>query len=344
MRKLIFALAVLVTVGLFAATNQAVAGVERINELNEPGAILVYPLIDNINGVTIVNIANTSPMGQILECYMVTHGPDNGIDEKKDFLIFLSPKEKFVWMTNSPIDKTLKGKRTQIQGFDNRKGYMFCHAISNQYTMNEGCIEPGSDNYERRDRTCNMFKGDATLVDLANARAFNYNAIPHQMIFSYTADEHPGGGSDAGMNSDRVLQLDGREYTTAPSQIMFEGLAEVEGAIYGTLAVASPGVDLVASEQPEFDINVYCWNEVETKFSRHLEFKDFEQYDLTDDLQLDIASIFTLGFHCATTSTNPLWAVFHQNLGRVFAWGGNVFQHPDSGVAADIILSPVPVQ
>ncbi len=336
MRKLIFLLILCMTIGLFAAPSHAQPA---LSDLNEPGAILVYPLIDNIHGVTIVNIANTSSDAQILECYMVTHGPDGGIDEKKDFLIFLSPKEKFVWMTNNPMDKTLKGSRTQIQDFDKRKGYMFCYTIVDQYTQNEGCKANGNPAFGPE---CNVFKGDATLIDLGNARSFNYNALPHQVEIAITT-------------ADRELNLDGLEYSAAPSQIMFEGLAEVTGSIYGTLAVASPGskdgikpgvsdYDFVESRQPDFDINVYCWNEVETKFSRHLEFKDFEQYDLTDDLQLDIASIFTLGFHCATTSTHPLWAVFHQNLGRVFAWGGNVFQHPDSGVAAKIVLPDVPVQ
>jgi hypothetical protein len=179
------------------------------SDLNEPGAILAYPLIDNIHGVTIVNIANTSADEQILECYMVTHGIEGTIDEKKDFLIYLSPKEKFVWMTNNPIDKSLKGNRTQIQGFDNRKGYMFCYTILDQYTQNEGCTIAGgnADGPE-----CNVFKGDATLIDLGNARAFNYNAIPHQVAQRIVAD-------------DRALNLNGLEYTAAPTQIMFEGLA-----------------------------------------------------------------------------------------------------------------------
>jgi hypothetical protein len=350
------------TLGLFAAPGHAGNGM--INNLNEPGAILVYPLIDNIHGVTIVNVANTSSDPQILECYMVTHGIDGTIDEKKDFLIYLSPKEKFVWLTNNPIDKTVKGKKTQIQGFDNRKGYMFCYTIDNPYAQNEGCTRNGE---VYQDQMCNVFKGDATLIDPGNARAWNYNAIPHQRLPHLLSKEE---ALSSDRDGERILNLDGHEYTMATSQIMFQGLAEVHGSIYGTLAVASPGLavyedvvcpptaadcdewsvlvesdyDFILSEQPDFDINVFCWNEVETKFSRHLKFKDFEQYDLTKDLQLDIASIFTLGFHCATTSTHPLWAVFHQNLGQVFGWGGNVFQQPGTGVPAAIILPDVPVQ
>jgi hypothetical protein len=42
------------------------------NIVNEPGSLLVYPLIDNINGNTIVNIANTGDQDVDLKCYMVS--------------------------------------------------------------------------------------------------------------------------------------------------------------------------------------------------------------------------------------------------------------------------------
>ncbi len=111
----------------------------------------------------------------------------------------------------------------------------------------------------------------------------------------------------------------------------------------GVLVVANLDIDLVKSIQPEFDITVFCWNEDETKYSRYLHFKDFAQYDLTDDLQLDVASIFTEGFHCATSSTHPLWAVFYQTAGVVLATGGNVWQHPGTGVPTAVFLPAVPV-
>ncbi len=308
MRKLIFALVLCTMLGLNATPSQAQGF------MNEPGSLLAYPLIDNINGVTIVNIANVCSVDIVLECYMITHGPDGAIDEKKDFVIEMTGKEKFLWVTNNAYDQ----RGNQIQGFDNRKGYLFCFQIDDKYSQLEDNVNG------------DCIKGDATLIEPANARGWQYNAIPHQAL---------------AIVQDRVLNLDGVEYSEVTSQVMFEGLAEVKGSIYGTLAVASPGdIDFINSVQPEFDINIYCWNEVESKFSRHLHFKDFEQYDLTKDLQLDIHSIFTLGFHCATTATEPLWAVFHQNLGTVFGFGGNVWQMPGTDVPATITLPPVPVQ
>jgi hypothetical protein len=314
MRKLFIIFTLFLAIGLAAGPGYAVNHGPHVNALNEPGSLLVYPLIDNINGVTIVNIANTGTYDVDIECYSVTHGPGGGIDQKNDFVITLTPKEKFVWLSNQPYNQ----RGNQIGALDHRKGYLFCWAIDNVY-----------DQYEK---TWNYLKGDATFLNLANARAFNYNAIAHQ--------REPGGPNLT--LPDKVLALDGHEYTMATSQIMFEGLAEVPGAIGGTLVVANPGIDFVHSKQPEFDINVYCWNEVETKFSRHLKYKDFEQYDLTKDLQLEFSKIFTLGFQCATTSTHALWAVFKQDLGRIFGWGGNVWQHPGSGVRTEVELPGAP--
>jgi hypothetical protein len=308
MRKLIFALVLCMIVGLSAAPSQA-----QLNTLNEPGSLLAYPLIDNIQGVTLVNITNWGSVDAILECYMITHGIDGTIDDKQDFVIKLTPKEQFVWMTNQPYNQ----RGNQIRDFANRKGYLFCFAINNVH--------------EHAEIAYDKLKGDATVLDLGNARAFNYMAIAHQ-------------AGTGGPNGDRTLNLDGTEYTMATSQIMFEGLAGLSGSIHGTLAVASPDIDFINSIQPAFDIHLFCWNEVETQFSRHLTFKDFEQYDLTQDLQLDIYSIFTLGWHCATTATKPLWAVFRQDLGTVFGWGGNVHQEPLAGALAVIVLPPLPVQ
>jgi hypothetical protein len=310
MRRLFIIFTLFVAIGLAAGPAYALNHVPHVNALNEPGSLLVYPLIDNINGVTIVNIANLGNQDVDIECYSVTHGPGGGIDQKHDFVITLTPKEKFVWMSHQPYNQ----RGNQIGALAYRKGYLFCWAIDNEY-----------DQFEK---TWNYLKGDATFLSLANARAFNYNAIAHQRQPSNFNALAP----------DKVLALDGHEYTMGTSQIMFEGLAEVHGVLGGTLVVANPGIDFVNSKQPEFDINVYCWNEVETKFSRHLKYKDFEQYDLTRDLQLDISKIFTLGFQCATTSTHALWAVFQQDLGRVFGWGGNVWQHPGSGVSTAVIL------
>ncbi len=231
-------------------------------------------------------------------------------DRKTDFTVSLTPKEKFVWMTSKPYNQ----RGNQIQAYNGETGYMFCWAINNEYDQLEIA-------YDR-------LKGDATVLS-GTGSAFNYNAIPSQTL------------DPANFIPDKTLHLDGVEYTAGPGQIMFEGLAGIPGAIQGTLAVANPGIDFVRSIQPEFNINLTCWNEVESKFSRHVHFKDFEQYDLIKDLELEISKIFTLGWHCAATSTHAMWAALHQNLTPLFQWGGNVWQHPDSCVPSTVILPGV---
>jgi hypothetical protein len=74
-----------------------------------------------------------------------------------------------------------------------------------------------------------------------------------------------------------------------------------------------------------------------------------------NDLQLAIGQVFTPKFHCATSSTSPLWAVFFQRTGNLM-WGTNVFHNPGAcqdmqipgdtpecafGANAELILPPV---
>ena len=101
-------------------------------------------------------------------------------------------------------------------------------------------------------------------------------------------------------------------------------------------------IDFINSIQPEFDINIDVWNQYEVYQSRHLDFYQFYQYDLTDDLQLHIDQIFTYKWCFATTCTDPMWSIFYQEWGGTYRWGGNVWQHPDTGVPATVILPPVP--
>jgi uncharacterized repeat protein (TIGR01451 family) len=280
------------------------------SDLSQPGSLLVFPLIDNISGATIVTISNTGKSDALAKCYMVTRGPGGGIDEKQNFLLRLTPKENITWNTAGPYDL----RDSRIPEFPQRQGYMFCWAIDDASTQ----LEIDYD----------FLVGKARVINLTSVSSFGYNAIPSQMILPL---------------QDRILDLDSLEYTMGPSQIMFEGLAALPGSIAGRLAVANPGIDFVESIQPEFNINIACWDETEFEFSRHLHFKDFEHYDLTDDLRLNIGSIFTLGWHCTTnTSDHALWAVFHQDLAGIFGWGGNVYQHPDNCTPTQIILPIAP--
>jgi hypothetical protein len=305
-----------VAAGLFAMSlllsiEQAPA--QTVNNLNEPGSILVFPLIDNINYQTIVDIANLSNTDVWLQGYMIVHPPSDPYDfEKKDFLVHLTHKEPFYWNTSRPYSRIdVNGVLTQIQGFDDRKGFLFLWAINNDT--------------QRLEIDWDYLKGDGLV--LGRGSSFQYNAIPHQ------ADS---------VVADRVLNLDGVEYTMATSQVMVEGFAEqfVPG-MGGKWVVCSLDIDFINSIQPQFDINLDVWNQNEVYASRHLDFYQFEQYDLTDDLQLHYNEIFTPKWSFASVTTSPVWAIFYQTVGSAYSWGGNVWQHPATGVPATVVLPPV---
>jgi hypothetical protein len=130
---------------------------------------------------------------------------------------------------------------------------------------------------------------------------------------------------------------------------MVEGLAgrdQPDFVLDGTFAVCSLDIDFINSIQPEFDINIDVWNRDEVYQSRHLHFYQFYQYDLKDDLQLHRNQVFTTTWHFATTTTAPIWCVYFQSFagvgGATNEWGGNVFQHPATGLPATVILPPIP--
>jgi hypothetical protein len=110
--------------------------------------------------------------------------------------------------------------------------------------------------------------------------------------------------------------------------------------IEGTLAIAALEIDFINSIQPAFDINFTCWNEEEKGKSIHRDFFQFQQYSVREDLQLAIGQVLTPKCHCATTSTNSLWAVLLQKAGTLM-WGTNVFQDPGSGTPTAFVLPPV---
>jgi hypothetical protein len=318
MKKLVLIAVVCLTMALGGGLALAGPGdpdCGNVNNLNEPGSLLVYPLIDNINGNSIIEITNRSAVGVWLQGYFIGHNggdPSKCKFEKKNFYIHLTQKEVWWWDTGKRYNRTdPDGITTQIQSFDYRKGFIFVWAIDSDKTQ----LEIDHD----------YLKGDALWY--SNGRAFQYNAIPHQMLSA---------------NPDRVLDLDGLEYTMATSQILVEGFAEdFPRGMLGTLVVCSLDIDFILSKQPAFDINFEVWNQNEVPQSRHLDFCQFQQYDLTNDLQLSIYEIFTPKWQMATSSTDALWAVFFQVFGKM-AWGGNVWQHPSYGVPASVILPPVP--
>ena len=79
------------------------------------------------------------------------------------------------------------------------------------------------------------------------------------------------------------------------------------------------------------------WNQNEVPQSRHLHYECWEKYDLVNDLQADISSIFTAKWHLSATSTSPLYGVFSQELGSQ-AWGTEAWFYPASTRPSVIIL------
>jgi len=284
---------------------------------NETGSLLVYPLIDNINYSTIVEISNRADVAVWLAGFMIVHASGNPTDfEKNDFLIHLTQKDTFWWNTSLAYNKQdVDGIYTQIQGFQNKKGFMFVWAVEDDQIQLE--IE------------WNYLEGNAVTYGSPPGHAFQYNALPHQ-VFS--------------IKGDRVLNLDGKEYSKATSQILVEGFSEDYVAnLDGKWVVCSLNIDFINSIQPEFNINLAVWNQYEVYQSRHLDFNQFQQYDLKEDLNIDMSQIFTPKWQFATSCSEPIWAIFYQTVGS-YAWGGNVWQYTNTGIPVAVILPPVPQQ
>jgi hypothetical protein len=305
MKKLKMFLALMFIIGLCAGVANA-----QVSQLNVPGSLLVFPLIDNINGVTYVDLVNRAYTDVWLQGFIIAHDAED-VYHKKDFNIKLTHNQPLLWNTAQP----LRHEDGFVQAFAGRKGYLVIWAIDGPNSQ----LEIAHD----------YLKGDAIFIQGGiGGRAFRYNAIPHQSI---------------AITGDRVLGLDGIEYTMVSEKILCEGIAGGVSGIQGTLVVANMSVDFIESEQPEFDINLGVWNEDENFSSRHVDFDQFEQYDL-NDLQLNRWEIDSIKFQFATSAAgNPLWAVFFQYTGSIM-FGGQCFMDPDGAASAVITLAPVAAQ
>jgi hypothetical protein len=280
----------------------------------EPGSLLVFPLVDNAGAKrTILEIANCGEGDVWLQGFMVVRDGTKSSDPfvKKDFYVHLTPGEPFYWDTSKGYDREdPQGMRTQIQGFDECKGFCFVWAIR--------------DPIGKLETLWNAVFGNGILID--GTRAHQYNAIPHQCIK---------------VIPDRVLNLDGNEYTAGCSQLTAEGFAAgvVDG---GTLALCSLCIDFVDSLQPRLDINADVWNQNEVAQSRHLEFYQFESYDLEADLQLRRDQVFTAKWTLTTTTTGPIWGVYLQGKGDL-GMAANLWRHPAAVAPCRVLLPPVPL-
>jgi hypothetical protein len=174
MKKLKMFLALMFIIGLCAGVANA-----QVSQLNVPGSLLVFPLIDNINGITYVDLVNRADTDVWLQGFIIAHD-EGDVYHKKDFNIKLTHNQPLFWNTAQP----LRHEDGFVQAFAGRKGYLVIWAIDDPNSQ----LEIAHD----------YLKGDAIFVNNGiGGRAFRYNAIPHQSI---------------AITGDRVLNLDGAEY------------------------------------------------------------------------------------------------------------------------------------
>jgi len=272
---------------------------------NEPGSILVFPLVDNTDGKqTIIELTNGGPAGAWLHGYFIVSRPGEVDDDghplfmKKNYVIHVTPGEPFYWNTSLEYNRRdREGILTRLPSYDGHVGFAFFWAVD--------------DPFRKLEVSYNFLRGDAIVLD--GPRAFQYNALPHQGL-----DVIP----------DYILNLDGIEYSGAPSIIGTEAFAP--GIIStGALVVCSIDIDFVNSIQPAFDINMDVVNQNEAPQSRHLDFYQFEIYDFAEDLQVSLEDIFTAKWQLEAIAMRPMWAIVYQYADQALggiAVGNNVWQ------------------
>lgn len=281
--------------------------------LNEPGSLLVYPLIDNIDGTTIIKLANLGGSDVWLHGMVITHPPGMPTSfTKTNIAIHLTQHEPFWWNTSVPYDRTdVHGVTTQIPAFADRRGFIYVWAVSNGLTGAE--------------LAWNHLVGEALIV--TGGSAVQYDPIPHQAIT---------------VTGNRRLELDGTEYARPSDTVIFKGFAgNLIPGLTAKWAVCSLDIDMLGSIQPDFDINLNVWNQDEIYQSRHLHLYQFQVYDLNIDLQLDIGSVFTAEWTFVTSSDKPIWSVLIYQVGAR-SWAVDPWQRDSSrgSTGATVILSP----
>lgn len=232
--------------------------------------------------------------------------------DKIDFMIHLTAGEPFFWYTNKKYDrKDQDGIRTQIPDFANRKGFFFIYAVNSSVDL--------------REKQWNALQGQAVLV--AARDVFSYNALSHQ-----------------GLNvvGDGVLNLDGVEYCTVPSEIALSGFAaNLVPGLAGKLVICSLDPVIVPAAAKNFGIHVSVWNQDEVMQSRSLFVQQFRSFDLNTDMHMALKDIQTPKWQASIDAPNPLWAVFYQEIGTGRAWGGNVWQVSDVKPTPATVCKPL---
>jgi hypothetical protein len=260
---------------------------------DEPGAMLVFPYVDNTgDNVTILEIANVSSRSLMLKGYMVT-GEDC---VRKNFFIRMTPNEPFLWNTSQPYSRRdAQGDLTQIQSFDGKLGFCFVWVL---VEMNES-------------PPLNPLTGKGLVFD--DVRAFQYDAIPHQRVEV---------SKDAGGKNGQVA------WAQLPLRFHAEGYSpEVRPGLAGKLAMCTFDIDAPGVNPPAIRVNVDVWNQHEVPQSRHGRLECFALLDLSADLGIDIDKVFTAKWHMIAYGDAPIWAVLMQSLDDM-AWGHKVWYLP----------------
>jgi hypothetical protein len=275
------------------------------------GSLLVFPLVDNSgNSRTIIDIVNRGPSDVWLQGMMIvsTTPADHKAFVKEDFLIHLTAKEPFFWMTDKAYArKDANDVTTQLRSYKGYKGFCFVWAVNN--------------NIDQLETEWNYLTGDAVI--LGQGSAVSYNAYAHQTT---------------GIVPNRCLEI-GREYTPGPSRILVQGIAAGAAAgLGGKLVVCNLGIDFIKSCQPDFDINFALYNQDETFHSRHVHCYQFAEYDLASNLQLGVSQVFTPKWQMEGISTSAMWTLLIQWVGAA-SWGGPAqFPAVYEGVVTTVVL------
>jgi hypothetical protein len=149
----------------------------------------------------------------------------------------------------------------------------------------------------------NYLQGSALLMK--GNKVLEYHAIPHQALT---------------VTPDGLLNLDGLEYSKPATELLAQGLASKFSGLSGKMAVCTLDSSIVPTCAESVDVHVKVWNQNETLQSRDLSFRVFDVWDMTQDLRLDLARIFTPKWQMEAQASGPVWAVFYQET-KAMSWG-----------------------
>jgi len=247
------AMALLLSTGAFAGSD-----------VNEVGAMLVYPAIATLEGIvpgtnfveTFVTITNAGPLPVAAHVsYINGDADDNQYCYECDFEIFLSGNDTETLVINyGPTGIQIANEDTPLN--------MSCPW---PFGMMVVTLEDGNGNTI----TDNVLLGEQVVVDYFNGSAFSIPAIPFQ-------------GGDGG-NGDRSYDFDDNEYGKLPRIVAADFLAPRANPVLpspAVLALFTPGFD--RQFPPLTDCSVTGYDANENPFSASFQFGCWGAVDLCE--------------------------------------------------------------